>query len=155
MVRGPLIPGIEEFDVPPKGVPSWVWWVVGIVGFLIALTVLGGIFGGVGPLRTLGLTTQELSPVAYRPLANERAIQVAVALPPQGLCRGENIEVQAIEQSNRIEVSTFVTRPRNVNCAGAGVAGDRAWVDVTLRFDLGERSVIRSSDRTPLQRTNS
>jgi len=153
MARGPLIPGIEEFDVPPKGLPRWVWWLFGAAGFLVVLTLLGGLFGGVGPLRSLGLTTQELSPVSFRPTADPRAIQIAVALPPQGICRGENVEVQAIEQSNRIEITTFITRGRNVNCSGVGVTGDRVWADVPLRFDLGERQVVRASDRAPLPRT--
>ena len=154
MVRGPLIPGLEEFDAPRRKMPAWVWWLLGGVGVVGALALVAGLCAGVGPLRSLGLVTQELSPVAYRPVADPRVIQVAVALPPQGLCQGEDVAVQALEQSNRVEISTFVTRPRNVNCSGTGVAGDRVWVDVPLRFELDSRQVIRAIDRTPLQRTS-
>jgi hypothetical protein len=152
MPQGPLIPGLEEFDVPRRGFPAWLGWTLAGLAVLIAIIVASGLFAGTGPLRALGLTTQELVPVAYRPTADPRAIQIAVALPPQGLCRSDNVVGIALEQSNRIEVSTSVTRSRNVNCQGVGVAGDRVWVDVPLRFTLGERSIIRSGDRQPLPR---
>jgi hypothetical protein len=148
---GPLIPGLQEFDRPRRGMPAWFWWALSTIAVLLALILVAGLFGGVGPLRSLGLVTQELTPVAYRPTANDRVIQIGVALPPQGLCRNDDVAVTALEQSNRIEVATSVTRARNASCAGTGVAGDRTWVDVPLRFDLGERSVIRSKDRQPLQ----
>jgi hypothetical protein len=152
MPQGPLIPGLEEFDVPRRGFPAWLGWVLAAFAVLIAIIVAGGLFAGVGPLRPLGLTTQELVPVAYRPTADPQAIQVAVALPPQGLCRSDEVVAQALEQGNRIEVTTSVTRARNVNCQGVGVAGDRVWVDVPLRFPLEERSIIRRVDRQPLPR---
>lgn len=152
MPQGPLIPGLEEFDVPRRGFPSWLGWTLATVGVLGVIVLGAGLLAGVGPLRPLGLTTQELTPVAYRPTADARAIQVAVALPPQGLCRSDAVVAQALEQGNRIEVSTSVTRSRNVNCQGVGVAGDRVWVDVPLRFPLEERSIIRTVDRQPLPR---
>jgi hypothetical protein len=143
---------LEEFDVPRRGFPAWLGWLLAGVAVLIAIIVASGLFAGAGPLRALGLTTQELVPVGYRPTADPRVIQIAVALPPQGLCRTDNVVGLAFEQSNRIEVSTSVTRSRNVNCQGIGVAGNRVWVDVPLRFELAERSIIRSSDRQPLAR---
>jgi hypothetical protein len=123
--------------------------IVLVVGVLIGAA---GLFGGVGPLRALGLVTEELQPVAYRPTTEERAIQVAVALPPRGLCPDEQVQVTAYERGPRIEVSAQVQRSRTSNCPVTGIAGDRQWVDVTLINDLGERTVIRTGDREPLPR---
>ncbi len=152
MTSGPLIPGMSEFDGPPRRIPRFFWWLV------VALVVVGllvgsaGLFGGVGPLRSLGLTTENLQAVAFRPTSNDRAIQVAVALPPRGLCPDERIQVTAFERGARVEVQAQVQRSRISDCAVTGVAGDRVWVDVPLNSPLDERTVIRVGDRQPLPR---
>lgn len=152
MNAGPLIPGINEFDGPRRRVPRFVWWIVASVAVVAVLLSAAGLFGGVGPLRTLGLTTEDLQPVAYRPTTDQRAIQVAVALPPRGLCPDEQVRVSAYERGPRVEVAAQVQRSRTSDCPVTGIAGDRQWVDVTLNNDLGERTVIRTSDRQPLPR---
>ena len=152
MTSGPLIPGMNEFDGPRRRVPRLVWWM------LIALIVIGvlvgaaGLVGGVGPLRSLGLVNEDLQPVAYRPTTSDQAIQVAVALPPRGLCPDERIQVVAFERGARVEIQAQVQRSRTSDCPVTGVGGDRTWVDVTLVSPLDDRSVIRTGDRQPLPR---
>jgi hypothetical protein len=138
--------------VPRRRRVGWVFWVVGGLGVLVVIVLLAGLFGGAGPLRILGVTSQDVAAVAFRPTVDPKVIQVAVALPPQGLCRGDNVSVTALEQSNRVEVRAQATRARLSNCERTGVAGDRAWVDVPLRFAWDERAVIRIPDRLPLSR---
>jgi hypothetical protein len=152
MPRGPLLWDREEFDVPRQRGPRWLLWLIGAVGVLMAVIVIAGLLGGVGPLRILGLTTQDITVISYRPTVNPNVIQVGVALPPQGLCRGDDIAVTALEQSNRVELRAQAARSRLSNCERTGVAGSRAWVDVSLRFPLAERAVIRMPDRLPLSR---
>lgn len=152
MTSGPLIPGMNEFDGPRRGVPRFVWWLLVttlVVGVLISAA---GLVGGVGPLRSLGLVTEELQPVAFRPTTDDRSIQVAVALPPRGLCPDEQIQVVAFERGARVEVEAQVQRSRTSDCPVTGIAGDRTWVDVVLSAPLDERSVIRTLDRQPLPR---
>lgn len=152
MTSGPLIPGMSEFDGPRRRMPRIVWWIVASVVVIGILIGAAGLFGGVGPLRSLGLVTEDLQPVAYRPTTSERAIQIAVALPPRGLCPDEQVQVTAYERGPRIEVSAQVQRSRTSDCPVTGIAGDRQWVDVPLTADLGDRTVIRTGDRQPLPR---
>ncbi len=155
MGNGPLIPGLSEFDAPRRRLPSWVWWVASALGVVIVLIVLGGFFGGVGPLRSVGLVSQPLQPISYRPTTNDAVIQVAVALPAGSLCPDTEINVQAFERGARIEVEATAISPRTSSCPSTGIAGDRAWVDVALRDNLAERTVIRTIDRQPLPRDSS
>lgn len=151
-MSGPLIPGMREFDTPRRRWPSWLTWALIAIGAVAVLVLLGGLFGGVGPLRALGLTTTSLQAVGYRPTTVDTVIQVAVAMPPSGLCRDDDVRISAFERGNRIEVEGMVTRSRNANCATATLGGDLIWVDVELDSALGDRTVIRTSDRAPLNR---
>jgi len=143
---------MNEFDGPRRRMPRIVWWIVASVVVIGILIGAAGLFGGVGPLRSLGRVTEDLQPVAYRPTTSERAIQIAVALPPRGLCPDEQVQVTAYERGPRIEVSAQVQRSRTSDCPVTGIAGDRQWVDVLLIADLGDRTVIRTGDRQPLPR---
>ena len=153
MVNGPLIPGMREFDTPRRGVPAWLPWLVVTAVVLVVLVLAAGFIGGVGPLRSLGISTSSLDAVEYRPTANDSVIQVAVAMPSTGLCRDDVIEVTAFPRGNRVEVESTVTRPRNSNCPVGSIGGDRRWVDVELDQPLGSRTVIRLPDRAPLPRS--
>ncbi len=155
MGNGPLIPGMSEFDAPRKRLPVWVWWVASGIALVLVLIVLGGFFGGVGPLRSVGLVQQTLQPVSYRPTTNDSVIQVAVALPASSLCPDTEISVQAFERGPRVELEATAISPRTSSCPSTGIAGDRAWVDVQLRENLGERTVIRTVDRQALPRDSS
>ena len=147
---GPLIPGMREFDTPRRGWPAWLAWLLVIVFGLVALVVAAGFVGGVGPLRALGLTTSTLQAVEYRPTTNAAVLQVAVAMPPTGLCRDDAITVTAFERGNRVELETSLTRPRQSTCPVATLGGDVRWVDVSLDQPLGDRAVIRLPDRSPV-----
>lgn len=152
MVRGPLIPGIEEFDAPRRPVPRVIWWVLALIVASGALLLLLGVFRGVGPLASLGWVTEDLQPVAYRPTANDQVVQVAIAVPPGGLCRDDQVKISGTEGPDRIEVQASVTRLRNAGCEQEPGAGDRVWVDVSLTAPAGQRIVVRAGDGGELPR---
>ena len=152
MANGPLIPGLQEFDGPRRRLPRVVWWLIIGIAVAIAVILLVGLFAGTGPARSLGLVTERLQPVAYRPTTSEQVIQVAVGVPADGLCRSDDIAVRAFARSNRIEVAAERTRSRNSTCQSTGIAQDRVWIDVPLDVPLAERQVIREIDRRALPR---
>ncbi|MGA0209531.1 MAG: hypothetical protein ACO3LZ_06375 [Candidatus Nanopelagicales bacterium] len=143
---------MSEFDGPRRRVPRFIWWIV--AAFIVVAVLVGaaGLVGGVGPLRSLGLVTEDLQPVAYRPTSSDQVIQVAVSLPPRGLCPDEQVQVVAFERGARVEIQAQVQRSRTSDCPVTGIAGDRAWVDIALAAELGDRTVIRTGDRQPLPR---
>lgn len=152
MANGPLIPGLQEFDGPRRRLPRVVWWIA--IGLVVAIgvIVLAGLFAGTGPARSLGLVTEQLQPVGYRPTTSEQVIQVAVGVPADGLCRSDEVAVRTFARSNRLEVTAERTRSRSSGCQATGIAQDRVWIDVALDAPLGERQVIREADRRPLPR---
>jgi hypothetical protein len=152
MPRGPLIPGVEEFDAPRRGVPWLVWAILLAALVAVAFTVALGLLTGAGPLRALGQVASTLQPVAYRPTTDELVMSIAVTLPPNGLCPDDEVQVVAFERGSRVEVDAKVEQSRNATCPETGIAGDSTWIDVRLTQPLGDRSVIRLSDRQPLQR---
>lgn len=143
---------MSEFDGPRRRIPRFLWWIVAALIVVGVLVGAAGLVGGVGPLRSLGLVTEDLQPVAYRPTTSDRVVQVAVALPPRGLCPDEQVQVVAFERGARVEIQAQVQRSRTSDCPVTGIAGDRAWVDVALTAALGDRTVIRTGDRQPLPR---
>lgn len=147
MPQGPLIPGMREFDRPRGRWPAWLRW--SIVGAVAALLVLlaAGFVGAVGPFRALGLRTVPLEAVAYRATIADDVIQVGVAMPANGLCRGDEISVVAFERGVRVELETSLTRGRGGSCESAALGGDLRWVDVALDGPLASRSVVRLPDR--------
>jgi hypothetical protein len=100
----------------------------------------------------LGQSTVPLEAVAYRVTGDEAAIEIAVTLPPSGLCRDDVIDAVAFERSNRVEVEASVTRGRAATCTVTTIGGDVRWVGVLLDSPLGTRTVIRAADREPLSR---
>ena len=152
MTSGPLIPGMNEFDGPRRRVPRIVWWIAAACGVVVLLIGVAGLGGGVGPLRTLGLVTSDLQPVAYRTTLDESQIEVAVALPPGGLCPDADVQVTAFERGARVELEARVQSSRSSDCPVTGIVGDRVWASVALEAPLGERQVIRAMDREPLPR---
>ena len=149
---GPLIPGLTEFDRPKGKKPAWIGWVIAIVLVVAGLVVLAGFVGGVGPLRFLGTTSVPVQAVAYQGSPDSATIRIGLALPDSGLCRDDELSVVAFERSNRVEIEANVSRPKSGECTVTSMGGDRRWVDVTLGQLLGERTVIRTSDRAPLPR---
>lgn len=152
MVKGPLIPGLREFDGPRRGVPGLVWALLILV--LLALLLIGflGVFRGMGPLRGLGLATESLQPVAFRPTTDDRVIQVAVAVPTEGLCELDPVDVQATETVNEIAIASSITSLRNSSCAKVVAPDGEVWVDVVLNGPLDGRMVVKASDGRELPR---
>ena len=151
--RGPLIPGLREYDAPRrKRAPAiWVWSIAGVVSVAV-LVLVGGIAAGIGPLRALGVVETPLNPVSWRQTADPEVLQIAVALPEAGLCTGDDVVVRTVERPTVIEVTAARAAPRgSADCAGIGIAGDRTWVDVRLGEPRGDRSLIRMPDRVPLE----
>ena len=153
MARGPLIPGLREYDAPRRRRSPVFWmWTIGAVVVVLALIVLGGLVAGIGPLRALGTDEVALTPVGWRVTDDPQVIQVAVALPDSGLCTGDEVVVRAIERPTLIEVSAVRASPRGSDqCAGIGIAGDRTWVDLSLDLPMGTRMAVRETDRVPLE----
>lgn len=154
MPQGPLIPGLREFDRPRRGVPRWVTVVILASVAALALLIVAGFVGGVGPLRLLGQTTYPLEAVAYRGTPQSATIEVAVAVPESGLCRDDDLVVIPFERSNRVELEASVTRARSSTCEAVTMGGDLRWVGVVLDNPLGERQVIMVEGRQPLTREN-
>lgn len=148
---GPLIPGLREYDAPRhRRTAPWLW-LAGTVVVLVVVVVAAGLLAGVGPLRALGAAETPLKAVAWRPTAVGTTIQVAVAVPPSGLCAGDEVTAVGVERGPRIEVSAVRVQPRTRDvCSGVGIAGDRVWVDVTLDQPVGQRTLVRAADRFPL-----
>jgi hypothetical protein len=96
-----------------------------------------------------------MQPVAFRPTTSEQVVQVALALPPGGLCRQDTVDVSTVEDESYVRVSATRTSARSGACAETGSSGDRMWVDVQLAAPLGERSVVASNDSEILPRDTS
>ena len=152
MVQGPLIPGLKEFDGPKRGVPRFVWVLLVLLILAGLLIVFLGVFRGTGPLRGLGLETESLQPVAFRPTTNDRVIQVAVAVPTEGLCEANPVQVQATEGAAEIAVSSSVTSLRNSSCTKVVFPEGEVWVDVPLAAALDGRAVVKASDGREIPR---
>ena len=155
MVNGPLIPGLREFDGPKRQIPRVVWWVAILIVLSGVGVVLAGVFASAGPMRGLGLVSEGLQPVAYRPTTSEQVLQVALALPPEGLCRQDTVDVSTVEDASFVRVSATRTSARSGACAATGSSGDRMWVDVQLAGPLGERRVVAANDSEALPRDTS
>ena len=150
MAGGPLIPGLTEFDRPKGKRPAWIGWLIGSVFVVVALIVVAGFVGGVGPLRFLGTTIIEVKPVSYQGDPASTLLNVSIALPASGLCREDQVSLVAFERSNRVEIEASVSRPRSGQCTVTSLGGDVRWSEVELANPLGERRVIRTIDREPL-----
>lgn len=146
---------MQEFDAPRRRLPRWIPWSLATVGVALAFVIVLGFVAGTGPLRLLGLQTEALQPIAYRPTTNPLVIQLAVGMPVEGICRGDDVRARAVEDGDVVILDAEITRRRNSNCGTAGVGSNLAWVDVALDAPIEGRSIIRRGDRLPLtQRTS-
>ena len=131
MARGPLIPGLREYDAPRRRRSPVFWmWTIGAVAAVAALVVLGGLVAGIGPLRALGTDEAPLTPVAWRPTVDAQVIQVAVALPESGLCTGDEVVVRSLEGDCTIRHPDFIA----IGIQGEVYANSAAWVAANLDF---------------------
>ena len=54
MARGPLIPGVNEFDRPKKGIPRWLGVFLSLTVISLGIFTLWGFVAGGGPFSFLG-----------------------------------------------------------------------------------------------------
>ncbi|CAB4886674.1 MAG: hypothetical protein F2793_09910 [Actinobacteria bacterium] len=155
MINGPLIPGLREFDGPRRRLPRLVWLLLAAVVVAGCVVLALGVFSASGPMRSLGLVTDEMQTVAYRPTTTDLVIQVAVALPPEGICRSDDLTLEGSEVGSRIEVRATRTTPRNSVCQPVSSSAEQMWIDVVLDSPLADRSVVRASDLQALPRDTS
>ncbi len=154
-MSGPLIPGMLEFDRPRKKNPVVIWVLLGLV-VLAGIVILGlGVFAAAGPFRQLGLITEKLEPLAFRPTIVESVVQLSVALPAGGLCADEVVDVSLVQDVTAVYVGASVTTPRHISCTAVGQSADQVWVDVQLIDPLGQRQVVRAADGQVLSRESS
>ncbi|MEI7631011.1 MAG: hypothetical protein WCJ73_07725 [Actinomycetes bacterium] len=154
-MSGPLIPGIREFDAPRKRNPVILWWLLGLV-ILAGVVVLGlGVFAASGPLRQLGLVTENLEPLAFRPTIVDTVVQISVAVPAEGLCADDVVDIAQSEDAAAVYVGASVTSPRNISCPAVGLSASQVWVDMQLLGPLAQRQVIRANDGQVLSRESS
>ncbi len=141
----------REFDVPRRRSLAPLLWVLAILAVVVGLAVAAGLVGGVGPLRVLGVREQDLAPIAWRATGDPDLVQIAVALPPAGLCSGDEIYATAFARGPRLEIGAVLTQPRNRGtCSGIGIAGDRVWVDLRLDASSRDLAYVSVVDRAPL-----
>ena len=154
-MSGPLIPGMREFDRPRKKNPVFIWVFLGLV-ILAGIVIVGlGVFAAAGPFRQLGLVTEKLEPLAFRPTVVPSVVQVSVALPAGGLCADDVVDISLVQDATAVYVGASVTTPRNISCTAVGLSADQVWVDVQLLDSLGEREVVRAADGQVLSRESS
>lgn len=154
-MSGPLIPGMREFDAPRKRNPVFLWWLMGFV-VLAGVVVVGlGVFAAAGPFRQLGLKTEQLETLAFRPTVIDKVVQISVALPAGGLCAQDVVEISLAEDAAAVYVGASVTTPRNISCPAVGLSADQVWVDAQLLAPLDQRHVVRADDGQVLSRESS
>ena len=145
--NGPLIPGIEEFDRPRPSPFRWVFWAVGVI-VVAAIVIVGlGLFAGIGPLRSLGMTTEELTVVSWRPTDDPDVIQLGVAIPEGGLCPNWTITGSTDDLGNVVEVAAALTKSRSESCEQAVISTDRTYIEAKLENPVDGREVVRVTDK--------
>lgn len=144
------MPRGREFDAPRRGVRGPVFWAIVAVSAVLVLVAGAGLFAGVGPLRALGASEEALTPLAWRPTADPGVIELAVLVPPRGICSGDEVLPEVIERGSRIEVGAVLRSPRGSTCTPVGIAGDRVWIDVPLSASERGLAVVSAVDREAL-----
>jgi len=145
MAKGPLIPGMNEFDRPKKGLPRWVGLFIALSVISFGLLTIWGFVAGGGPFAQLGQVEEQLQPTGYRPTVEPEVIQVQVALPKAGACPTNTFDVTAEETTESVTIAVNLISPRNNTCPGDQLTGD-LWLDLTLAEPLNTRLLTRSID---------
>jgi hypothetical protein len=143
--KGPLIPGMNEFDRPKKGMPRWVGLFIALSIISFGILTLWGFVAGGGPFSQLGQQEQQLQPIGFRPTVEPEVIQVQVQLPKDGACATNTFDISAEETPESVSVSVELINPRNNACPGDQLTGE-TWLDLTLNEPLDNRALTRSID---------
>lgn len=145
MNRGPLIPGVNEFDRPKKGIPRWLGVFLSLTVISLGIFTLWGFVAGGGPFSFLGEVEEQLQPTGYRPTVESNVIQVLVALPKEGACPTNTFDITATETPETITTAVNLIRPRSNSCP-ADQLTDEIWLDLTLTQPLDDRIITRNID---------
>ena len=125
------------------------------VVLLGSVTVLRGL-QGMGPLGSrLGSSVTTVRPVGFAlaPTGQDpRALAVVFPWAEASYCNGQ-FTVVAVESSASVEIRRVVSRQLHgtVSCLGLATRNGRAAAVVRLNAPVGDRRVVRSSDRHPLR----
>jgi hypothetical protein len=145
VAKGPLIPGMNEFDRPKKGLPRWVGLFIALSIISFGLLTIWGFVAGGGPFSQLGQLEQQLQPVGFRPTVEPEVIQVQVQLPKVGACPSNTFDISAEESIESVSVAVELISPRDNTCPGNQLTGE-IWLDLALTEPLATRLLIRSID---------
>ncbi len=145
MAKGPLIPGMNEFDRPKKGMPRWVGVFLALSVISFGLLTLWGFVAGGGPFSQLGQVEQQLQPIGFRPTVEPEVIQVQVQLPKEGACATNSFNVSAEETPETVSISVELINPRDNSCPDDQLTGE-LWLDLALDEPLNNRILTRSID---------
>jgi hypothetical protein len=145
MAKGPLIPGMNEFDRPKKGLPRWVGLFIALSVISFGLLTLWGFVAGGGPFSQLGQVEQQLQPIGFRPTVEPEVIQIQVQLPKEGACATNTFDISAEETPETVSISVELINPRDNSCPGNQLTGE-IWLDLTLIEPLNNRVLTRSID---------
>ena len=145
MAKGPLIPGMNEFDRPKKGMPRWVGLFISLSIISFGLLTIWRFVAGGGPFAQLGQVEVQLQPTGYRPTVEPDVIQVQVQLPKNGACATNTFNITADESEEIVSVAVELINPRDNSCPGDQLTGE-LWLDLTLNEPLAPRILTRSID---------
>ena len=145
MPSGPLIPGMNEFDRPKKGMPRWVGPFIALSIIAFGLLTIWGFVAGGGPFSQLGQIEEQLQPTGFRPTVEPDVIQIEVQLPKTGACEANIFNIEANETPENIDVAVQLIRPRNNDCPNDQLTGE-IWLDLTLIEPVNNRTITRSID---------
>ena len=145
MAKGPLIPGMNEFDRPKKGIPRWVGLFIALSVISFGLLTIWGFVAGGGPFSQLGQIEKQLQPIGFRPTVETEVIQIQVQLPKEGACATNAFDITADETIESVSVSVELINPRNNACPDNQLTGE-IWLDLTLNEPLANRILTRSVD---------
>lgn len=145
MAKGPLIPGMNEFDRPKKGLPRWVGLFIALSVISFGLLTLWGFVAGSGPFSQLGQVEKQIQPIGFRPTVEPEVIQIQVQLPKEGACATNTFDISATETPETISVTVELINPRDNSCPGDQLT-DELWLDLTLKEPLNNRILTRSID---------
>lgn len=145
MAKGPLIPGMNEFDRPKKGLPRWVGVFLALSVISFGLLTLWGFVAGGGPFSQLGQVEQQLQPIGFRPTVEPEVIQIQAQLPKEGACATNTFNVSAEETPESVSISVELINPRDNSCPDDQLTGE-VWLDLALTEPLATRLLIRTID---------
>ncbi len=145
MAKGPLIPGMNEFDRPKKGLPRWVGLFIALSVISFGLLTLWGFVAGSGPFSQLGQVEQQIQPIGFRPTVEPEVIQIQVQLPKEGACATNTFDISATETPETVSVTVKLINPRDNSCPSDQLT-DELWLDLTLNEPLNNRILTRSID---------